>query len=117
MVDIKMFNYLFKLIQENKDNLACLRDVYVLSNLTDEQRILSQYNDIIQKYPSQQDETLSVKNSFQELIKKHPELLEKLSSALFDKPTLTSLLEFYTGYLMWENIESTSLKQKRLYII
>ncbi len=117
MVDIKMFNYLFKLIQENKDNLACLREVYDFCNLTDEQRILSQYNDIIQKYPSKQDETLSVKNSFQELIKKHPELLEKLSLALFDKPTLTSLLEFYTGYLMWENIESTSLKQKRLYII
>ena len=51
------------------------------------------------------------------MIKKHPELLEKLSLVLFSKPTLTSLLEFYTDYLMWENAEPTSVKQKKLHLI
>ena len=116
-VDIKVFNYSFHLIQENKDNLVCLKEVHDFSNLTDDQKILSQYNYIIHKYPSQQEKNLSVKDSLQEMIKKHPELLEKLSLVLFSKPTLTSLLEFYTDYLMWENAEPTSVKQKKLHLI
>lgn len=117
MVDTKIFNYLFHLIQENKDNLVCLKEVHDFSNLTDDQKILSQYNYIIHKYPSQQEKNLSVKDSLQKMIKKHPELLEKLSLVLFSKPTLTSLLEFYTDYLMWENAEPISVKQKKLHLI
>lgn len=117
MVDIKVFNYLFNLIQENKDNLACLKEVHDLSILTDDQKILSQYNYIIRKYPSQQEKNSSVKDSIQQVIQKHPELLEKLSLALFNRPTLTSLLEFYTDYLMWEKAEPTSVKQKRLHLV
>lgn len=113
MVDRKMFTNLLSLVQENKDNLTCLKEVHDLSILKDEQEITRKYNDIMNHYSLLQEKKLSIREQLYQMINQYPELLEKLSQALFTNPTLASLLEFYTYYLMWETVEPTFVRQKK----
>lgn len=114
MMDVKVFNHLFHLMQENKDNLLCLKEVHDLSLLSDQEEFNTQYHIVMNKYSEEKSDTMTLKNYIEHMLENNPEVFNELGKMLFQKPSLSSLLTFCTYYMMWEQVELDSGKQKVL---
>lgn len=107
-------NVLFEIVEQNKNNLECLIDVYQLTLLDQDQPCFWQmYKQVVLKYPHEK-----LKTNFRESIKKvvaaDEKALQKLAEITFDKPKLESVLRFYIPYLMWEMIDSANGIKKEI---
>lgn len=117
MIDAKKINFLFNIMEENKENLKCLEEIYNICTLKDEQEFLCQYDKVVASYPLSSEPNVSIKTQLQLLMDKNPESFKKLGTMLFNVPSLETLLIFYGYYLMWEKVEPVTGKRKQMKLV